>query len=105
MQTKNCLTAEQEDTLREIYREDVSLWSWSHWISLYKKFGEGPMGLVWVILPAKPDPVMPLLRRRLNEIYYACLAEHADQKYGLGVRFDQANSKLILCAKESATPL
>jgi hypothetical protein len=95
MRTEECLTIEEENALRTIYRRDVKFWGWHHWCCLIKKFGEGPMGFVWVLLPYKPELVMPSIRRRINEIYYSALEDEA-WEYGLKIKLDDASNKLIL---------
>jgi|SRR5579872_4388805 len=97
MRTDECLTIDEENTLREVYRRDVRFWGWHHWMSMYQKFGEGPMGLSWVLWPYKAEVGMPLPRRRMNEIYHECLVEYARNFYGLEIRIDAKSNKLILC--------
>lgn len=81
--------------LGSLYRRDVVHWGWNHWIDLVRKFGSTPMGFSWVILPYKGQELMPALRRRMNEIYYAALQNRAAE-YGLQVYLDDGSNKLIL---------
>lgn len=92
------LTLEEEALLREVYRRDVRFWNWSHWMTLYRKFDQAVIGFFWVLLPyGGKDQEMPVLRRRMNEIYYECLREYARDNYELGIRLNAETRKLILC--------
>lgn len=95
MSTVNCLTEAEETMLRGIYQRDVKYWSWDQWVASFRKHREAPMGFLWVILPYKPMQPMPIMRKRMNDLYLEAVEQQAAE-YGLAVRIDAESNKLVL---------
>ncbi len=95
MSTGECLSPVQEDTLRELYRIDVKYWNWNLWLLNLKKNHETNCGFSWVVLPYRPEKLMPLLRKRMNDLYWEALEETAAE-YGLHIRINDETNKIIL---------
>lgn len=92
----DCLSKEEIETLRSIYRRDVKYWgNWESCVKAAKKDGQCPMGLSWVILRFKPGPALPRLREQINAVYLQCLQEYTEQ-YGLSICVDVLVNKVVV---------
>jgi hypothetical protein len=87
------LTETERETLVGIYRRDVSYWEWPYWVGCAVKQGRVSMGLAYVLLRYRPQAGMPRLRKEMNELYWQCLVDRADE---YEMRIEQDQGKLFL---------
>jgi hypothetical protein len=92
----DCLTEEEKNALRNIYRRDVKYWeNWGPTVKIAKREGTCSLGISWVVLRFKPGPELPRMRQEMNDIYLQCLQEHA-QAFNLSVCVDLKINKVVV---------
>jgi len=99
-----CLTQVEVETLRKLYRKDVTYWqNWNMAAKAAQRHGKHPLGITWVILPYKPGTETALQRQRMNAIYMECVVEYAAE-FGLQVAICNKTDKLFLYNSNTVEP-